>query len=247
MAEDTAGRVQKLEQSIENLESQVREQIARTRAGATTVLVMGIIVVALILIWLLAIAPKIRKELDPETLVVTVRGLTEVEGKIDDLIASLEASLEASASANVGEARELVMSQIPLVRKELEALATTHIEAFADQIDEKADSIFSEILDQHKLELTPLIEAAVAKEGAEELENAFRESLEETIGAKLDETARKFQLDMTLIEMRLDRLSRPDDQLTEDQKFEKQCIQKMLVAIDDFSKAQAEEVMAPPK
>ncbi len=45
MADATDARVQEVERSVESLESQVRAQIARTKAGARAILIIGIIII----------------------------------------------------------------------------------------------------------------------------------------------------------------------------------------------------------
>ena len=233
MAEDSAGRVQELERSMEALESQMREHVARTRAGATTVLVAGIIIVALIFIWVMVFTPQIKTAMEPANIVLVMESKAD-EG-IAELIVSMEKTMKDNASGNVSEIRRAVMNQVPALRKKLEAVATAQIDKFATDLDKKADSIVDEILRLHKTELTPFVEAAVTKGNAPELEKELRKRLEETIGSKMNEVVTQFDRDMAIIEARLDRLLRPEKQLSEDEKFEKQCITKMLVYIDDMA------------
>ena len=232
MADEKAGSVQELERSVETLESQMREQIARTRAGATTSLIVGIIIVAIIGIIYFTYGGGIKEAMEPDYLVEALSGMADEP--LMDLVDGLEGTLKKDAPANVTQLRGELMKQVPGLRKQIEDVAVAKIDEAATTLDKKADEIVDEILAAQKKELTELIEVAVQKQSAEPLEKAFRKSLEDLIGREMDDMLKKFHREMGAIEIKLDRLLRPVDQLGDEEKFERQCIEKMLIYIDDI-------------
>ena len=241
MAEENEGRVKEIENSVDALESQVRAQIARTQSGTRAMLVIGIILIAIIFIYMTLIVSKFKKEMEPKTLALTLQGLAEP--KIDEALAALEKTAMDRKSEIVGSLLNEVMERIPMLRKKAEKAVTGLVDQFADQLDGKVDQIVAEMLEQKKKELDPLIEAAAEKGATEALEKEFTRSLEDTIGPKMDEVLMKYHGTLAAIEARLEMLQKPDDQLTSEQRLEKEVIAAILIFIDDAVK---EHLSTPP-
>jgi len=241
MADDTAARIQELERSVDSLESQLREQIARARAGATTVIVVGIILVVVLLIvfYKFVNIGEIRKTMEPQNLVDSLVGVADADARISDLIKQMEERALQAKTEVVTSLRERLMAQLPVARERLIALAEDQISQLSDQLDKKVDSIVQEVIAEHQKELGDFIEAAKDKDAQQLLEQEFTRSLEELIGPSLDEYLLNYNRWMGVLNAKLDRLSLPDDQLSPDERFEKEAIVRVLTFIDDLTTEQA--------
>jgi len=244
MADDNAARVQELERSVESLESQLREQIARTRAGATTIIVVGIllVVVLLIVFYKFVNIGEIRKSMEPQNLVDSLVGATDADARISEIIKQMEQRALEGKTEVVTNLRERLMAQLPAARERLVALAEDQISQLSKTLDEKVDGIVQEILAEHQKELGDFIEAAKHKDAQRLLEEQFTRSLEELIGPSLDEYILNYNRWMGALDARLARLSQPEERLSPDERFEKQAIVKVLTFIDDLT---AEQPPAP--
>lgn len=243
MAEEIEGRVQEIEKSVETLESQMRAQIARTQSGARAILVIGIIIVAIIFIYMTWLTNRFSEYADPVELAGMVEA--EVSGRIPEVMTNLETTLTKSAPDNVKYVLDDLLSKLPALRERAEEAVLQLVDQFGDQLDQKVDEIVAEMLEAKKTELDPLIEAAATKGDVVELEKAFRESLETMIGPKMDEVLREYYAHMTALERHLDRLMLPDSKLTPEEKLQKELITVILIFIDDAIKAQAAGAATP--
>ncbi len=268
MADELEGRVEEIEKSVENIESQLRAQTARTQSGSRLVLVIGIILVIVSIIYFAWLSSQIKTLAEPAELADSVMAITQAQGKVEEftgliedyltemapelvtrlreealpqvptLMQWLEARLTSQAPEHVAFLLDEMLLNMPLLRERSEALALEGVDAIADELDATIDDVVGQVLAMNKTEMQPLIEAAGAKEASAELELAFRQSLEQLIGPKLDEALRKYQGSMLLLEVRLNRLLGPEAQLSPEEKFEREVITALLVFIDDAIKEQ---------
>jgi len=236
MAEELGGRVQEIEKSVDGLESQMRAQIARTQSGTRAVLVIGIIIIAIIFIYMTWLSAKVKDLTDPSDLAMMIE--VKISEEIPEVLDELEKSLTGSASSNVEYILDDLLERLPLLREQAEEAVGKLVDQFAADLDQKVDDIVAEMLKMKKMELDPLIEAAAAKGETEALEAAFKESLEASIGDRMDEALRDYNAHMTAIERRLDRLMLPDAKLTSEERLEKEVIAAILIFIDDAVKEQ---------
>jgi len=242
MGEESDKRLPEIEKTVESLESRIRAQIARTQSGARAVLVIGIILIAIVFIYLTWLTAEYRKYSDPQVLAETTLAL--VQPTVDNMIDNLEDNLEKSAEDNVDYVLNQLLERLPSLRMRAETAVADLVDQFADRLDEKVDEIVAEMLEQKKAELDPLIEAAAEEGQAEALAEAFRESLEETLGPKLDEVLVEYDAALRAVDERLDMLLQPDEKLTAEQRLEKEIIAAILVFIDD---AVTEQLLAAPE
>ncbi len=243
MGEEKTGSVQEMERSVETLESQVREQIARARAAATTVLVVGIIVVAVILIILFTYSGPMKEAMEPGNIVDSVQGLAQ--DRIPELVTQVEGQLAEDAPQHVAAVRREMMNRLPQVRMQIEQAADQQIEKYSNELETRVESVIDDVIAMHKKELSDIIDAAVASDDPEPLRVAFRDSMEELIGTKLDEVLPDYEKNIRLVKYRVERLSQPEERLSPDEKFEKECVQRMLIYIDDFVTEEAKSVTRP--
>ena len=234
MVEEMEGRVQEVERSVETLESQLRAQIARTQAGTRAVLVIGIIVIAIIFAYMTWLTTKFKDVADPVGLAEILE--LKVSNEVPAAMQKLEETLTSQAAEHVAALREQVVGQIPVLREKAEELAGSALDSFADRLDEEVDDIVGEVIEMKRVELDPLIAAASVEGNAEKIAAAFEEGMEVLVGQKLDEVLLNFERSMIILDMRLDRLSRPIAQLTPEEMLEKEAIQTILVFIDDAVK-----------
>ena len=215
MAEELDGRLNEMEKSLAALESQVREQTLRTQSGTRVTLVIGIIVIAVLFIWLSFIAVKIRDELKPERAAETVAAM------FTNRIPALKDALIEHAPEVVANARQMVVSDIPVAREWAEKKSLALVDVFGQKLEDRANEMVGKIVEAHRTELQPLIEAVADSGNAAKLQETFRESMEDLFGQQLDEVLKDFNASMTGIEHRLDRYKLPDEQLSPDEQLEK--------------------------
>ena len=233
MAEELEGRIGEVEKSIGTLESQIRSQIGRTQAATRTVLVVGIIVIVVIfgyMTWLSGLVKDLAQPAElAETLVLTA--VNQIPKAVEDI----KASLKEQAPENVGRVREMLMEQVPILRGKAEEMAAMAVDRLVDQLNAKVDQVVKEVVTMHKKELEPLIKAAASDDPKDvaALEKAFTESLQQTIGPKLDEVMTEYDRAMIVLRYRLKRLAQPDAKLTIEEKFEKEAIISLMTFIQE--------------
>ena len=231
MGEERDKRLAEIEKTIESLESRMRTQIARTQSGARAVLVIGILLIAIVFIYLTWLTSRLREYSDPKEAASML--LATVQPKVDEAIDGLEGALTDSAPSNVDYVLEDLLERLPALRARAEDAVAQLVDQFADRLDEKVDSIVADMLEQKKAELDPLIEAAAEEGQAEELAVVFRESLEEMLGPEMDNALVKYDAALRAVDRRLDMLLQPDERLTAEQRLEKEAIAAILIFIDD--------------
>jgi hypothetical protein len=226
MAEELAGRLKEMEKSLEALESQVREQTLRTQSGTRTVLVVGIIVIAVLFVWLAFVAVWIKDEMKPEKAAETVAAM------VSNNIPALKAALVEHAPDVVANARQMVVSDIPRAREWAEEKSLALVDVFGDRLEDKMNGMVGKIIETHRAELQPLIEAAATPGNAAKLQEIFRTSMEDMFGQQLDEVLQDFNASMTGVEHRLDRYKLPDAQLSPDEQLEKAILSGMMSVLN---------------
>ncbi len=230
MADDTEARVQEVERSVESLESQVRAQIARTKAGARAVLIIGIIIIIAIFIYMSWISKKAGEVFEPIGLVDMME--VRVQAELPAAVQKLEVSLKSQAGEHVAALRKQVVAQIPVLAQKAEELAVDAIDRLADELEAKVGDVVSEVLEMKKVERDPLINAASVPGNDEKLRVAFQEGMEVLVGQKLDEVLQRFESTMLALNWRLDMLNQPVAKLTPEQMLQQEAIATILTFID---------------
>ena len=243
MAENLDKRVQEIEGAASSFESQLRAQIARAQSGTRAWLIVGIILIAAVFGYMSWLSKKAKEALTPEGIIEILE--SQASKHLPVYLNKLEATATDSASDNVEFVLEEAVKTIPELRRHAKDAVDGLMETFTGKLDEKVDEIVGDLLAQKKKELDPLIEAAAQKGETEALEEAFRTSLEELIGYKMDEVLVKYDAYMTGIERRLNRLSLPDTQLSKEECLQKEIIVAILIFIDDAVKEMSEAPDAP--
>jgi len=231
MVEEMESTVREMESSLNALEAQVRSQVARTQAGTRAVLVVGIIVIAVIFGYMAWLTSLVKEQLVPSKLVQDMEIF--VKEKKTDALAKLEQKLKDEAPKQVALLRTRLETMIPVMREKAEASMRQGVDVLFEKLEEKVDGVVAEVLAMHKQELTPLIEAAVAEGNETALKDAFEESMQLLIKPKLDEVLLKFDRTMMIVELELNRLKRPIQELTMEQMWIKEAVVTMLVFIND--------------
>ena len=237
MADEIEGKLQEVERSLGTLESRMREQVAAAESSKRTTLVVGVILVILVFASLTYTTINVRREMEPKVLAETVQALAGQQ------IEPLKQSLLAQKEDVITGLREQAIAVVPDLRKKAEAATVDMIDANIGKLDGKVDEIITEMLKQHKGTLQPLIEAAGTKGNDEELAEAFKVSLEELVGAKMDEVLVEFNKAMDVVEAKLDRLAMEDDKLTPEELFEKE----MVIMVMGFLNNVQEPTPVPPE
>ncbi len=219
-------RLSQMEKSLAALESQVREQTLRTQSGTRVSLVVGIIVIAALFVWLSFIAWKIKEEMRPEQAAETVAAM------FTNRIPALKDALIEHAPEVVANARQMAVSDIPVAREWAEKKSLALVDDFAQKLEDKADEMVGKIVEAHRTEIQPLIEAAANAGDAAKLQETFRKSMEELFGRELDDVLKDFNSSMTGIEHRLDRYKLPDSQLNPDERLEKTALIAVMSLVE---------------
>jgi hypothetical protein len=134
------------------------------------------------------------------------------------------------------------VNDIPVAREWAEKKSLALVDVFGDKLEDKANEMIGKIIEAHRTELQPLIEAATTPGNAAKLQETFKNSMEELFGQQLDDVLKDFNASMTAIEHRLDRYKLPDAQLTPDEQLEKAVIVGMMSVLDQA----IQEPAAPP-
>ena len=219
-------RLSQMEKSLAALESQVREQTLRTQSGTRVAIVVGVIFIFLLFGWLSYIAWRIKEEMKPEQAAETVAAM------FTNRIPALRDALIEHAPEVVANARQMVVSDIPVAREWAEKKSLALVDDFAQKLEDKTDEMVGKIVQAHRKELQPLIEAAANAGDAAKLQETFRKSMEDMFGHELDEVLKDFDSSMTGIEHRLDRYKLPDAQLSPDEQLQKTALIAVMSVVE---------------
>jgi hypothetical protein len=226
---DQEARIQEVEKATGDLETRLRELIAVTDAGRRTTLVVGIILVVIIFSYMTWLTMRIKEYTDPKLLAETIDAVVA-----QPAVKELETTLKAEAPEIIRGLREEAVKYIPELRVAAENKILGYVDLMAGKLEAKADEIVIDAIKKHKADLAPLIQAAAVPGNAAKLEAAFRDSLEDLIGPKLDEVIGEFNKAMTMIEKKLDRFATtPEDKLLPEELLEKRLITEVLNFLDD--------------
>lgn len=226
--------------AVQSLEERARRDADKAKRGVTTALVVGVILLAIIFGYLTYLVDFIIKpQLEPESLAETSVGL--VGPQITIGVQMMEENLAENAAANVTSLRNEAMKAAPEMRKQAEEMTVAALDNAMDRLDETLDDWIAQMLEEHKEEIYPLIEASTIPDQPDALEEAFRQSLDELIGPKLAEMNDKFNATMDMVDARLMRLQLPDEQLTPDEIKTKEWITAIMITIDDAARKQLGE------
>jgi hypothetical protein len=239
MAEELDGRLKEMERSLETLESHVREQTLRTQSGTRITLVVGIILIAALFVWLGWLSVRIKAELQPKQAARTVAAL------VSNKIPALKAALIEHAPDVVANARQMVVSDIPAVREWAETKSLALVDEYSQKLEDKANEMVGRIVEAHRADLQPLIEAVSTAGNAAKLQETFRKSMEDLFGQQLDDVLKDFNASMTGIEHRLDRYKLPDEQLTPDEQLQKTILIAVISMVDQAIQEPAAAKPAP--
>jgi len=238
---DQEARIQEVEKATSDLETRLRDLIAVTDAGRRTTLVVGIILVVIIFSYMTWLTMRIKEYTDPKLLAETIDAVVA-----QPAVKELETTLKAEAPEIIRGLREEAVRYIPELRVALEKKILTYADQMAAKLESKADEIVVEAIKKHKADLAPLVQAAAVPGNAEKLEAAFRDSLEDLIGPKLDEVIGEFNRTMVMIESRLNRyVTTPEDKLLPEEPLQKRLIQEVLNFLDDVPAMVAPGADAP--
>jgi hypothetical protein len=226
MADENDGRLTEMEKSLAALESHLREQTLRTQSGTRTALVVGIILIAVLFGWLSYVAWMIKAELEPKTAATTVAAM------FTNRMPALKEALIAHAPDIVTNARQMVVSDIPVAREWAEKKSLALVDVFGAKLEDSANGMVNKIIEAHRAELKPLLEAAATPGNADKLQEIFKNSMEDLCGQQLDDVLKDFNAEMAGIERRLDRYKLPDAQLTPDEQLEKTALVEVLSLVD---------------
>lgn len=226
---DQEARIQEAEKAASDLETRLRELIAVTDAGRRTTLVVGIILVVIIFSYMTWLTMRIKEYTDPKVLAETIDAVVA-----QPAVKELETTLKAEAPEIIRGLREEAVRYIPELRVAAETKILSFVDQMSEKLEAKADEILVDAIKKHKQDLAPLIQAAAVPGGAAKLEAAFRDSLEDLIGAKMDEVIGEFNKAMLMVEAKLDRWANtPEDKLLPEELLEKRLVQEVLNFLDD--------------
>lgn len=239
MAEELESRGGEAESAVNSLEGRIRADISRVKRGTIITLVVGLILFAIIFGYLSYLIGVMESELEPNELAATAAGLALP--KIPELVGDLETRLADGAPEHIAGLRREVMKQAPAIRELAEENILMVIAMTVNWLDETLDDWIGTLIDEHKDELKPLIEAAAIEDEPEALEMAFRQSLDELILPELDKLTDKFHNAMDMVEARLQRLLLPDENLEPDEIMAKEWITALMIIIDNAAREQIGE------
>jgi uncharacterized protein YgbK (DUF1537 family) len=226
MAAELDRRLDEMEKSLAALESQVREQTLRTQSRTRLTLVVGSLVFLVLFGWLTVVAVKIRDELKPD------RAADDVASLVTNRIPALKEALVEHAPEVVGNVLQMAVSDIPVAREWAERKSLDLVDVFGQKLEDRANEMIGKIVETHRAELQPLIEAAANAGDAAKLQETFRESMENLFGQQLDEVLKDFNASVAGIEHRLDRYKLPDSQLSPDEQLEKTAVIAVMSLVD---------------
>jgi len=244
MADDADRRSQEIGNAVDTLETQIREQIARTRSGTTAILVIGLILIVIVFAVLTSLTSRLKEAFEPEYLAEAAVGLAAE--RVPLVVEALEAEMKKDPQERVGKLKTAILDGIPRLRREADRKFAALIDDLAQQLDEKIDQAVGETLETLKPEVEPLIEAAKAKGNWEPLAEAFEKGLDDLISAKADEVTVEFDRSMTELDMHLDRLLKDEKDMTDAEKFQKNIVTAMLVFMCDVLDTVVKEQVQPP-
>ena len=147
-------------------------------------------------------------------------------------IPALKDALIEHAPEVVANGRQMAVSDIPVAREWAEKKSLALVDAFGQKLEDRANEMIGKIVEAHRAELQPLIEAAANAGDAAKLQETFRESMEDLFGQQLDDVLKDFNASMTGIEHRLDRYKLPDSQLSPDEQLQKTALIAVMSLVE---------------
>jgi hypothetical protein len=227
MADELDGRLNEMEKSLAALENQVRERTLRLQFGTRLTIVVGAILIVALFAWLSYIAVKIRDEMKPDKAAETVASL------VTNRIPAIRDALIEHAPEVVGNTLQMAVSDIPILREWAEKKSLEVVDGFGQKLEDRADEMIGKVVEAHRAEIEPLIEAVANRGSAPKLEETFRKGMEDLFGQQMDDVLKDFNESMTGIEHRLDRYKLPDAQLTPDERLEKTALISVMSLVEE--------------
>ena len=136
MADAQDGRVDEMEKSLGALQTEMREQIARTRVNTRVVLIVGLVVVVIIIGYLMWLTSKIKEAADPKLVAEDVmRYASEKAPAVEE---QLKQSLMKSAPANVKAMEDMLLQQLPDLRQKAVAMGTKYLQDNSQKLRDMA-------------------------------------------------------------------------------------------------------------
>jgi hypothetical protein len=161
MADAQGSRMDELERSLGNLQTEMREQIARTRVNTRVTLIVGLVVVAIIIGYLSWLMGEVKKFAEPRGIADDV--LHYAEKNAPDMAARLEAKLETDVQDNVKYLEELALQQMPNAREFAVAQGKKYLEENAPALRDQAIAAAKTYLKENAQKLREQI-AGMAKQ-----------------------------------------------------------------------------------
>ena len=223
---------EELEKSVEQLETQMREQIARARSSTRAVRVIGIILIAIvfgILSWLYS---ELKPYAEPKFAAETITGLAS--GQLEPALEKLEKDLTADAPARVEELGGILMAQLPEIRKSMERIVNGRMDALADDLTNEVQKMAEQLAKDHTDVVKEVFAAAKTKGNDAAIAKALEESLANDIAPHADKVLGEFYDYMKEFEAELDRLNKPDKLLNKEDRIKKTWIQAVLSTLADL-------------
>jgi len=240
MANEMEDRIRQVEQAVAALEAQMRRQLARAQRGRWLALAGGVLVIAIVFVYVSVLTAKINKEVNPESLALLL------SQRAEEQLPDIEAALTAQAPKAISELRAGMLSHLAPLRQTAEARTLGLVDTFIARLDAKVDEMVGEMLATHKEQLQSVIDVVTVPGMDAKLQEEFRTDLEELVGVKMDETFAQFDEAMTNVEQRLDRLALPDAQLTNEERLHKQAIIAVTTMLNEAPAAILESTAPTP-
>jgi len=233
--EQTQRSETELAEAVASLRSALLDDLAHAKRNRKVTVIIGSILVLFILVYMTWLAAGMRRELAPETLAETIAGI--VASEMPGLIEQTEDNLEANCAQNVQQLREGLVAALPGVREGAEEATYEVLDIFMDDIEKSMRDLLTQMVEENKEDIEPLIEAASTPEGAKELRKSFRDSLEELLQhPEMVEALTEYERTLAQVEQRLDHLSKPRTDLSLEDRIEKEWITTVLIFLDDTVK-----------
>jgi len=230
MAEDTAARAG----ADQDLEARIRADIARTRRGTIAVLVVGIILTIVVFSVLSSLNARLKPFSEPKAVFETLAGFAQ--DHVPKLMSKMGDNLRDNAPEYVSQLADAATEQIPVLRKRAEEQTAVLLGRLLDQLEANMDTIISTLLEGlDKEKLQAAIDAA-AEGHPRDLEETFRQQLEEDVGQTADDILeKKVYPRLNEVEERLQRLARPNSELASYEISDKEMVSSVLIFIDDVA------------
>jgi len=132
MADAQESRLDEMERSLGAIQTDMREQIARTRVNTRVVLIVGLIVVVIVIAYMSWLFGKMKDFADPRGLADDIMRIASE--KAPDLAKQLGESLKKNAVENVKKMEEMALRNLPDLRAKAIALAKEQLTKNAPQL-----------------------------------------------------------------------------------------------------------------